>query len=239
MLAPPPTLVGIAQRSLAACPSSSGQPPSLSKLCWLPHRPSRQQRRPAPCRRTKVGQAAAAAGATAHRRCGGSPGPPAPLGEPVLTSGCHKHGAAAASEPARRHHAKLALAVPPASCGSPSRSSVTLAVPGRGQRRAAAACRQPAARRRPAAATRRCCLQAAASLPRWQHIQAVHYPASCAVYLRICACPLRPVAGKGGKNRRRGKNDSDDKRELIFKEDGQGALLDLCFGMCHADMWAV
>ncbi|KAI3427985.1 hypothetical protein D9Q98_006374 [Chlorella vulgaris] len=27
--------------------------------------------------------------------------------------------------------------------------------------------------------------------------------------------------GKGGKNRRRGKNDSDDKRELIFKEDGQ------------------
>lgn len=27
-------------------------------------------------------------------------------------------------------------------------------------------------------------------------------------------------AGKGGKNRRRGKNDSDDKRELIFKEDG-------------------
>jgi hypothetical protein len=28
-------------------------------------------------------------------------------------------------------------------------------------------------------------------------------------------------AGKGGKNRRRGKNDSDDKRELIFKEDGE------------------
>ena len=27
--------------------------------------------------------------------------------------------------------------------------------------------------------------------------------------------------GKGGKNRRRGKNDSDEKRELIFKEDGQ------------------
>ena len=27
--------------------------------------------------------------------------------------------------------------------------------------------------------------------------------------------------GKGGKNRRRGKNDSEDKRELIFKEDGQ------------------
>jgi len=28
--------------------------------------------------------------------------------------------------------------------------------------------------------------------------------------------------GKGGKNRRRGKNESDEKRELIFKEDGQG-----------------
>lgn len=29
--------------------------------------------------------------------------------------------------------------------------------------------------------------------------------------------------GKGGKNRRRGKNESEEKRELIFKEDGQGA----------------
>ena len=29
--------------------------------------------------------------------------------------------------------------------------------------------------------------------------------------------------GKGGKNRRRGKNENEaDKRELIFKEDGQG-----------------
>lgn len=28
--------------------------------------------------------------------------------------------------------------------------------------------------------------------------------------------------GKGGKNRRRGKNESEEKRELIFKEDGQG-----------------
>lgn len=27
--------------------------------------------------------------------------------------------------------------------------------------------------------------------------------------------------GKGGKNRRRGKNENDEKRELIFKEDGQ------------------
>mmetsp|Transcript_13993 Transcript_13993/g.35925 ORF Transcript_13993/g.35925 Transcript_13993/m.35925 type:complete len:141 (+) Transcript_13993:139-561(+) len=27
--------------------------------------------------------------------------------------------------------------------------------------------------------------------------------------------------GKGGKNRRRGKNENDEKRELVFKEDGQ------------------
>lgn len=27
--------------------------------------------------------------------------------------------------------------------------------------------------------------------------------------------------GKGGKNRRRGKNEGDTKRELVFKEDGQ------------------
>eukprot|EP00884_Botryococcus_braunii_P004801 jgi/Botrbrau1/14321/Bobra.0287s0014.1 len=27
--------------------------------------------------------------------------------------------------------------------------------------------------------------------------------------------------GKGGKNRRRGKNESEEKRELVFKEDGQ------------------
>ncbi|EFN57905.1 hypothetical protein CHLNCDRAFT_141952 [Chlorella variabilis] len=31
--------------------------------------------------------------------------------------------------------------------------------------------------------------------------------------------------GKGGKNRRRGKNDSDDKRELIFKEDEYAQVL--------------
>ena len=29
--------------------------------------------------------------------------------------------------------------------------------------------------------------------------------------------------GKGGKNRRRGKNENEDmKRELVFKDDGQG-----------------
>ena len=27
--------------------------------------------------------------------------------------------------------------------------------------------------------------------------------------------------GKGGKNRRRGKNDGDDKRELVFKDESQ------------------
>lgn len=31
--------------------------------------------------------------------------------------------------------------------------------------------------------------------------------------------------GKGGKNRRRGKNENEsEKRELVFKEDGQGTL---------------
>lgn len=28
--------------------------------------------------------------------------------------------------------------------------------------------------------------------------------------------------GKGGKNRRRGKNDIGDKRELVLKDEGQG-----------------
>ncbi|KAH3758851.1 eukaryotic translation initiation factor 1A, Y-chromosomal [Pelomyxa schiedti] len=54
--------------------------------------------------------------------------------------------------------------------------------------------------------------------------------------------------GKGGKNRRRGKNEGDEKRELTFKEDGQeyaqvtrmlgnGRLEAACFDgskrMCH------
>lgn len=31
------------------------------------------------------------------------------------------------------------------------------------------------------------------------------------------------IIGKGGKNRRRGKNENEsEKRELVFKEDGQG-----------------
>lgn len=34
------------------------------------------------------------------------------------------------------------------------------------------------------------------------------------------------IAGKGGKNRRRGKNEGEEKRELIIKEEGQGALRD-------------
>lgn len=33
----------------------------------------------------------------------------------------------------------------------------------------------------------------------------------------------REFPGKGGKNRRRGKNENEaEKRELVFKEDGQG-----------------
>lgn len=34
---------------------------------------------------------------------------------------------------------------------------------------------------------------------------------------------LDPCVIQGGKNRRRGKNENDDdKRELVFREDGQG-----------------
>lgn len=34
---------------------------------------------------------------------------------------------------------------------------------------------------------------------------------------------LSVFIGKGGKNRRRGKNENEsEKRELVFKEDGQG-----------------
>lgn len=42
--------------------------------------------------------------------------------------------------------------------------------------------------------------------------------------------------GKGGKNRRRGKNENEsEKRELVFKEDGQGQCFvynGLQFGAC-------
>ena len=42
--------------------------------------------------------------------------------------------------------------------------------------------------------------------------------------------------GKGGKNRRRGKNENEsDKRELIFKEDGQGRC-DVIY-MCVCLYW--
>merc|ERR1712216_417333 len=47
---------------------------------------------------------------------------------------------------------------------------------------------------------------------------------ACAFSVSVLLPPLvmpKGAKGKGGKNRRRGKNDSDEKRELIFKEDGQ------------------
>lgn len=38
-------------------------------------------------------------------------------------------------------------------------------------------------------------------------------------------------AGKGGKNRRRGKNENEtEKRELVFKEDGQGEIAESAIG---------
>ncbi|OQR76962.1 eukaryotic translation initiation factor 1A [Tropilaelaps mercedesae] len=63
------------------------------------------------------------------------------------------------------------------------------------------------------------------------------------------AIPLDNITGKGGKNRRRGKNENEaEKRELVFKEDGQeyaqvvkmlgnGRLEAMCFDgtkrLCH------
>lgn len=46
-------------------------------------------------------------------------------------------------------------------------------------------------------------------------------PRSCSVLVAL-GCTMGKNKGKGGKNRRRGKNDNDDeRRELIFKEEGQ------------------
>ncbi len=45
------------------------------------------------------------------------------------------------------------------------------------------------------------------------------------VYDGICAHFVSLYPGKGGKNRRRGKNENEsEKRELVFKEDGQGVF---------------
>ena len=42
------------------------------------------------------------------------------------------------------------------------------------------------------------------------------------VLLSPLTCPLAHLVSQGGKNRRRGKNENDDdKRELVFREDGQ------------------
>lgn len=61
-------------------------------------------------------------------------------------------------------------------------------------------------------------LSAAESIP---HSLEVQFPRLAVAFLSVVNMPKNK--GKGGKNRRRGKNDNDDdKRELIFKEDGQG-----------------
>ena len=42
------------------------------------------------------------------------------------------------------------------------------------------------------------------------------------VLLSPFTCPFAHLVSQGGKNRRRGKNENDDdKRELVFREDGQ------------------
>ena len=46
--------------------------------------------------------------------------------------------------------------------------------------------------------------------------------------------------GKGGKNRRRGKNENEkEKRELVFKEDGQGQYLQPSTSdiSCYLNIW--
>lgn len=58
------------------------------------------------------------------------------------------------------------------------------------------------------------------------HTSCRWYALSLKIMLFIAICLI--YTGKGGKNRRRGKNESDEKRELIFKEDGQGRC-DVCF----------
>lgn len=43
------------------------------------------------------------------------------------------------------------------------------------------------------------------------------------VFIQTLFSTLESLAEQGGKNRRRGKNENDDeKRELVFKEEGQG-----------------
>merc|ERR1712216_883523 len=48
-----------------------------------------------------------------------------------------------------------------------------------------------------------------------------HLSLSSRVYIGQRSEAMPKNKGKGGKNRRRGKNEGDEKRELIFKEDGQ------------------
>lgn len=47
----------------------------------------------------------------------------------------------------------------------------------------------------------------------------------CSLHLSSPFIFLCLPTGKGGKNRRKGKNDTEDKRELVFKEFGHGNLL--------------
>lgn len=51
----------------------------------------------------------------------------------------------------------------------------------------------------------------------------VKYIISCCWLACWKLCSFHFYSGKGGKNRRRGKNENEsEKRELVFKEDGQG-----------------
>ena len=80
------------------------------------------------------------------------------------------------------------------------------------------------------------CVETAPWLALWQaaslsaFVPGCQLPDAPGLWIGSSALPaklklLLHTQGKGGKNRRRGKNDSESKRELTFKEDGQGGLL--------------
>jgi len=55
----------------------------------------------------------------------------------------------------------------------------------------------------------------------------------CIVFPYVLILFFAPL-GKGGKNRRRGKNENEtEKRELVFKEDGQGNNIYQVFSTCY------
>lgn len=68
-------------------------------------------------------------------------------------------------------------------------------------------------------------------MPKTVHVQLRVLEETCP-RTKVRLSPIRDVScfkicaqGAGGKTRRRGKNENEEKRELILKEDGQGSSL--------------